>query len=61
LFAVASLAFEASAMAQSTPAPNPVDTIPDKMPFDVPYGTPITLDRAEAAIAAAVAEAKRHD
>jgi glc operon protein GlcG len=60
-FAVASLAFAASAMAQSTPAPNPLDTIPDKMPFDVPYGTPITLDRAEAAIAAAVAEAKRHD
>jgi glc operon protein GlcG len=31
------------------------------MPFDVPYGAPISLDRAEAAIAAAVAEAKRHD
>jgi uncharacterized protein GlcG (DUF336 family) len=31
------------------------------MPFDIPYGTPIALDRAEAAIAAAVAEAKRHD
>ena len=42
-------------------APNPLDAIPDKMPFDVPYGAPITLDRAEAAIAAAVAEAKRRD
>ncbi|HWK84592.1 MAG TPA: heme-binding protein [Caldimonas sp.] len=31
------------------------------MPFDIPYGAPISLDRAEAAIAAAVAEAKRHD
>jgi uncharacterized protein GlcG (DUF336 family) len=31
------------------------------MPFDVPYGTPISLDRAQAAIAAAVAEAKKRD
>ena len=42
-------------------APNPLDAIPEKMPFDIPYGAPISLDRAEAAIAAAVAEAKRHD
>ncbi|MDQ2926769.1 MAG: heme-binding protein [Pseudomonadota bacterium] len=42
-------------------AANPLDAIPDKMPFDIPYGTPIALDRATAAIAAAVAEAKRHD
>jgi uncharacterized protein GlcG (DUF336 family) len=40
---------------------NPLDNVPDKMPFDVPYGTPIQLERAEAAIAAAVAEAKKHD
>jgi glc operon protein GlcG len=31
------------------------------MPFDVPYGTPISLARAEAAIKAAVAEAKKRD
>src|SRR5580692_4648632 len=46
-----------------TPAPaavNPLDAIPENMPFDVPYGAPISLDRAEAAIAAAVAEAKKH-
>jgi glc operon protein GlcG len=43
------------------PAPNPLDTVPDKMPFDIPYGTPIGLDRAEAAITAAVVEAKKHD
>jgi glc operon protein GlcG len=42
-------------------APNPLDAIPEKMPFDVPYGAPISLDRAEATIAAAVAEAKRRD
>jgi len=40
---------------------NPLDAIPDKMPFDVPYGAPISLDRAEALIHAAVAEAKKRD
>ena len=39
----------------------PLDAIPDKMPFDLPYGAPISLERAEAAIAATAAEAKRHD
>jgi len=36
---------------------NPLDFVPDKIPFDTPYGPPISLDRAEAAIQAAVAEA----
>jgi glc operon protein GlcG len=40
---------------------NPLDVVPEKMPFDVPYGAPITLDRAEAAIAAAVAESKNRN
>jgi glc operon protein GlcG len=44
-----------------TPPPNPLDNVPDKMPFDVPYGAPIGLDRAQAAIAATVAEAKKRD
>src|ERR1700693_2565927 len=44
-----------------TPPPNPLDNVPDKMPFDVPYGAPIGLDRAQAAIAATVAEAKERD
>jgi glc operon protein GlcG len=44
-----------------TPAPvNPLDTVPDNMPFDIPYGAPISLDRAESAIAAAISEAKKH-
>jgi glc operon protein GlcG len=47
--------------AQSPPVPNPLDTVPDKMPFDVPYGAPISLERAQAAIAGAVAEARKHD
>jgi glc operon protein GlcG len=48
-----------SGQAQTPPAVNPLDAIPDNMPFDVPYGTPISLDRAESAIAAAIAEAKK--
>ena len=40
---------------------NPRDTIPDNMPFNVAYGAPLSLDRAEAAIAAAVAEAKKRN
>jgi glc operon protein GlcG len=47
--------------AQQAPAANPLDAVPDKMPFDIPYGAPISLERASFAIAAAVAEAKRHD
>ena len=41
--------------------PNPLDAVPDKMPFDVPYGAPISLDRADAVLAAAVAESKKRD
>lgn len=37
---------------------NPMDVVPEKMPFDVPYGAPISLDRADAALAAAIAESK---
>ena len=47
--------------AQQAPTPNPLDAVPDKMPFDVSYGTPISLERAQAAIAAAVAEARKRD
>ena len=39
---------------------NPLDVIPDKMPFNIPYGAPISLARAQAAIAAATAEAEKH-
>jgi glc operon protein GlcG len=46
---------------QQTPTANPLDAVPDKMPFDIPYGAPISLERAEAAISAVVAEAKKHD
>src|SRR5471032_2732176 len=42
-------------------ASNPLDAVPDEMPFDVPYGPPISLARAQAAIHAAVAEATRRN
>jgi glc operon protein GlcG len=42
-------------------APNFLDIVPDEMPFDVPFGAPISLERAPAAINAVVAEAKKRD
>jgi glc operon protein GlcG len=50
-----------AAPAPAAPATNPLDNVPDKMPFDIPYGAPISLARATAAINAAAAEAKKHD
>ena len=43
----------------AAPAANPLDTVPEKMPFNTPYGAPISLERAQAAIHAAVAEANK--
>jgi len=40
---------------------NPLDFVPDKIPFDTPYGAPISLERALAAINAAVALAKQRN
>jgi len=46
--------------AQPTPL-NPLDAIPLEMPFDVPYGSPISLERAQSVIHAAVQEAKNRN
>jgi len=46
---------------EARPTSNPLDVIPDEMPFDVPYGPPISLERAQAVVGAAVAEAKRRN
>jgi glc operon protein GlcG len=40
---------------------NPLDVIPDEIPFDIPYGLSISLDRTEDVIHAAVAEAKKRN
>ena len=53
----ACLGFSGAAGAQQA---NPLDVIPDKMPFNIPYGAPISLSRAQAAVAAATAEAEKH-
>jgi uncharacterized protein GlcG (DUF336 family) len=50
----------ASRAPQATDA-NPLDFVPDKIPFDVPYGPAISLERALAGIDAAVAESKKRD
>jgi len=53
-----------AASASRAPQPtetNPLDFVPDKIPFDTPYGPPISLDRAQAVIQAAVAEAKKRN
>lgn len=59
LAAAAATFLLASAGAQQ-PA-SPLDAIPEKMPFDIPYGAPISLERADVMINVALAEARRHD
>jgi glc operon protein GlcG len=46
---------------EANAASNPLDVVPDQIPFDVPYGPPISLERAEAVIHAAVAEARKRN
>jgi glc operon protein GlcG len=40
-------------------APPDLNAIPDKMPFNIPYGAPISMDRAQALVKAAVDEATK--
>jgi glc operon protein GlcG len=55
----ASLPGLAQTPAATAPA-NPLDAIPDNMPFDIPYGAPISAEKAEALINAVIAEANKH-
>ena len=53
-----------AAGAKPAPQPteaNPLDAVPEKIPFDIPYGPPISLERPAAVIDAAVAESKKRD
>jgi len=52
----AALSFATQAFAQT---PTSAPAVPDKMPFDIPYGAPISVDVAKKAVEAAQAEAKR--
>ena len=49
------------AFAQQAPAPNPMDDIPEAMPFDIPYGNSITLEKADQLMSAALTEAKKRN
>jgi glc operon protein GlcG len=57
VFAAALLA--AGATQAQAPQPPNLDAIPDAMPFNIPYGMPISAERAEQIIQAAVAETKK--
>ncbi|MEA2887426.1 MAG: glc operon protein GlcG, partial [Bradyrhizobium sp.] len=66
LAACALAALGSSAVAQTPtpatpPAPPPSGGTPDAMPFDIPYGVSIGLEKAKQVMAAAEAEAKRRN
>ncbi len=52
-------AAEAKAQQPAAQTQNPLDVVPEKMPFNAPYGTPISMQKAEEAMHAAVAEANK--
>lgn len=61
LAACAAVVISSQALAQApAPATAPA-AVPEKMPFDIPYGMSIGLDKAKQLMAAAEAEAKKHD
>jgi len=49
------------AYAQQTSPSNPLDDVPEAMPFDIPYGTSINLEKANQLLSAAVSEAKKRN
>jgi uncharacterized protein GlcG (DUF336 family) len=53
------VASEATAQQPAAPGQNPLDVVPEKMPFNVPYGAPISMQKAQDAMLAAVAEANK--
>ena len=57
---IAALALAAPMAHAQTPSAAPAP-VPEAMPFDIPYGTPIGLEAANKAIAAAAAEASKHN
>jgi glc operon protein GlcG len=48
------------AVAQTPPAQPSAGGTPDKMPFDIPYGTDISAAKAKKALEAAESEAAKH-
>ncbi len=60
-FAAVAISSQALAQTPATPAPPSAGGTPEKMPFDIPYGMSIGLDKAKELMAAAEAEAKKHN
>jgi glc operon protein GlcG len=56
---VACLLAASGAYAQQQPSVPDLNPVPAQMPFNVPFGTPITLEKAQALIQAAIAEANK--
>lgn len=50
---------DGSAYTQQRPPPPDLNAVPAQMPFNVPFGTPITMEKAQALIRAAVSEANQ--
>ena len=57
----AALLLVAGTVLAQIPNPNPLDVVGEKQPNDIPYGAPVNLERADAVLAAAVAEGKRRN
>jgi glc operon protein GlcG len=61
LAAMGSAAFAQTPAPATPPAPPAAGGTPDAMPFDIPYGVSIGLERAKQVMAAAEAEAKKRN
>jgi uncharacterized protein GlcG (DUF336 family) len=61
LAAVSTSAFAQAPAPATPPAPPSAGGTPDVMPFDIPYGVSIGLERAKQVLAAAEAEAKKRN
>ncbi|MGA7073557.1 GlcG/HbpS family heme-binding protein [Bradyrhizobium sp.] len=61
LAAGAVVAIGSQALAQTPPPAAAPAAVPEKMPFDIPYGMSIGLEQAKQLVAAAEAEAKKHN
>jgi glc operon protein GlcG len=59
LFVAAALLTSSALLEAQQPAPPSLDAIPEKMPFSEPYGAPISAQRAQSLIQAAITEATK--
>ncbi|WP_395069600.1 heme-binding protein [Paraburkholderia silvatlantica] len=57
----ACLVFVTCVQAQTSASVPSAAAVPERMPYDIPYGSPIGLDAAKHLLALAEAEARKHD